>query len=163
MKKVRAIGLVGLAPAMVGVAGPAANAAALATHSSPGGSAKTVSLLRGAPAPASPLVNCGYGREQYATSTHTHFTAHISYSHRCIFEVQGILSKVQTGLTERIRYYSYNGTRVLQKYIGGNIVNGITSWTSFPEVYAYQVCEALVANGNHNDVKYGPVCEKATS
>ena len=74
-----------------------------------------------------------------------------------------MLDHEQTGLTERIRYYSYNGTRVLQRYIGGNIYNGITSWTSFPGVYAYQVCEALVANGNHNDVRYGPVCEKATS
>jgi hypothetical protein len=162
MKKVRAVGLAGLAPMVVGFAfPPTANAMATAMHS-PGNGAKTVSLRQGERAQAS-LADCQYGRVQYATSTHAHLTAHISYSHRCIAMQRAILDRDQTGLTERTRYYSYNGTRELQTYTGGNLLNGSTSWTTFPEIYAYEVCQALVANSNHNDVKYGPVCEKATS
>ncbi len=162
MKKVHAVGLVGLAPTVLGLAFPAANVMATATHS-PRNGAKTVSLRLGGRAPLAPLIACNFGREQYATSTHTHLTAHISYSHRCIAEQQAILNRDQTGLTERTRYYSYNGARVLQTYTGGNLLNGETSWTTFPDVYAYEVCQALVANSNHNNVKYGPVCERATS
>ena len=162
MKKVRAVGLVGLTPAVMGLALPAANATAAVAHS-PRNGAKTVSLKQAGQAQAVPLVQCKYGREQYATSTHTHLTAHISYSHRCIAEQVAVLTKQQTGLTERTRYYSYSGTRVLQTYTGGNLLNGQTSWTTFPNVYAYKVCQALVANSNHSDIKYGPVCETATS
>ena len=161
MKKVRAIGLAGLAPMVMGFALPGANAAAAATHS-PRNGTKTVSLLQSERTQA-PLAGCHYGRAQYATSTHTHLTAHISYSHRCIDMQRAILDRDQTGLAERTRYYSYNGARELQTYTGGNLLNGSTSWTTFPEIFAYEACQALVANSNHNDIKYGPVCEKATS
>jgi len=161
MKKVRVLGLVGLAPVAMGAVLPAVNASAAATHS-PRAGTKTVSLMTDERA-ESPLASCKYGRVQYATSTHTHLTAHISYSHRCIDMQRAILNKDQTGLAERTRYYSAGGTRELQTYTGGNLLNGSTSWTTFPEIFAYQVCQALVLNTNHNSVKYGPVCEDATS
>lgn len=162
MKKVRTLGLVGLAPTVMGLAFPAADARAPATHS-PRTGAKTVSLWQGGQPRTAPLASCTYGRAKYATSTHAHLTAHISYSHRCIDKQEALLDHDQTGLTERTRYYSFNGARELQTYTGGNLLNGSTSWTTFPEIYAYQVCQALVANSNHNLVRYGPVCEKATS
>jgi hypothetical protein len=162
MKKVRALGLVGIAPTVMGFAFPAANAMATATHS-PRNGAKTVSRWQVERAQSAPLVNCSYGRVQYATSTHAHLTAHINYSHRCIARQEALLDRDQTGLTERTRYYSYNGVRELTTWTGGNLLNGSTSWTTFPNIYAYKVCQALVANSNHNDVKYGPVCETATS
>jgi hypothetical protein len=161
MKKVRVLGLVGLAPVAVGVALPGANASAAVTHSSKVGT-KTVSLIKDERA-ESPLASCNYGRVQYATSTHAHLSAHISYSHRCIRLQRAILDRDQTGLTERTRYYSGGGTRELQTYTGGDLLAGETSWTTAPEIFAYQVCQALVLNTNHNSVKYGPICEDATS
>jgi hypothetical protein len=162
MKKVRAIGLIGLAPAAaVGLALPAANATAAATHSA-GNGAKKVSLWQGHQAQA-PLVTCGYGHFRYATSTHGYLTMEISYSHRCIAAQDAYLSRRQTGLTERIRYYSYYGTREAQYWRPGTIEVSYTYFVSQPNIYAYQVCEALVANSNHNNVKYGPVCADATS
>jgi hypothetical protein len=161
MKKVRAIGLVGLAPTVMGLGLPAAHGAQTATHS-PRNGAKTVSLLRDGRTQG-PLAACAYGRVQYATSARDHITAHISYSHRCIDRQEVLLNKEQSGLAERVRYYSYNGTRELQQFNRGYFVKGETSWTTYPEIFAYEVCEALVANGNHSDVEYGPVCEDATS
>jgi hypothetical protein len=157
MKKVRAVGLVGVAPAVVGLALPTAHGVTAAASTKTG--AKTVSLLR----TQAPLASCTYGRAQYATSVHDHLTAHISYSHRCVDRQEAVLDHAQSGLAERVRYYSYDGTRELQQFNAGHIDNGITSWTTFPEIFAYEVCEALVLNGNHSSVKYGPVCEDATS
>jgi hypothetical protein len=161
MKKVRALGLVGLAPTAIGFAFPAANAMATATHS-PRNGAKTVSLWQRERAQA-PLVNCGYGHANDATSTHGYLRGQISYSHRCIAAQEAYLNRRQAGLTERIRYYSYNGTRVHSAWRPGTIENFSTYFLSFGNIYAYLVCEALVANSNHNNVKYGPVCERATS
>lgn len=161
MKKVRALGLVAVAPTAVGLAFPAANAAAV-THSPQNGS-KTVSLQHGARAPDVPLVTCGYGRVRDATSTGGHLREQISYSHRCIGGQEAYLNKRQAGLTERVRFYSYNGARETSRWRPGTIEVSSTYFVSFPNIYAYEVCQALVANTNHNDVKYGPVCEKATS
>jgi hypothetical protein len=163
MKKVRAVGLAGLAPMVVGFAfPPTANAMATASTHSPGNGAKTVSLRQGVRA-QSPLVTCGYGHAKDATSTHGYLEGQISYSHRCIAGQEAHLFKRQTGLTERTRFYSYNGAMEKTTWNGGTIEAFSTYFVSFPEIYAYEVCQALVANSNHNDVKYGPVCQKATS
>jgi hypothetical protein len=162
MKKVRAVGLVGLPATVMGLALPTANAAAAVAHS-PRNGAKTVSLTHGGQAQASPLVACAYGHLKDATSTHGHLKGQISYSHRCIAGQGAYLNKRQTGLTERARFYSYGGTRVGQTWNAGDILTSSTYFLSFPNIYAYKVCQALVANSNHSDVKYGPVCETATS
>ena len=163
MKKVRVAGLVGLAPTVMGLALPAAAHATAAVAHSPRNGAKTVSLARGGQAQASPLVACAYGHLKDATSTRGYLRGQISYSHRCIAGQVGYLDKRQTGLTERARFYSANGTRVGQTWHGGDILTSSTYFLSFPNIYAYKVCQALVANSNHSDVKYGPVCETATS
>jgi len=163
MKKVRVLGLVGVAPTAIGLAVPAANAAAAVTHS-PRDGAKTVLLWHG-DAPQVPLVNCGAGRHQRATSTHGHLTGSIMYSGRCINFQSASLNTPQRGLTERTRFYSRDGTLERTTWQEGHIhyFGGYTSFKSYPNLNAYEVCEALVANSNHNNVKYGPVCEKATS
>jgi hypothetical protein len=161
MKKVRVLGLVGLAPVAVGVALPGANASAAVTHSAKVGT-KTVSLTHDERA-ESPLITCGYADVKDHTSTHGYLTGQISYSHRCIGGQTARLGKRQTGLTERIRFYSKNGTRLHSNWTQGTIHTSSTYFLSFPNIQAFQVCQALVANSNHNVVKYGPVCEDATS
>ena len=161
MKKVRALGMVGLVPVM-GLAFPAANGTAPVTHNPRTGD-KTVSLWPGGRARSAPLVTCGARLFKYGTSTHGHLTGNISYSHRCIGGQVARLNLRQAGLTERARFYSRNGARELQTWNAGTIEVSSTYFHSFPNIYAYQVCEALVANSNHNLVKYGPACETATS
>jgi hypothetical protein len=166
MKKVHVLGVVGVAPivAGLGMAIPAANASTTAGHG-PRDGVKTVSLRHRDAPQAAPLNNCGAALEQEATSTHGHLRGLIHYSHRCINQQYVSLKETQTGLTERARFYSYDGTRELQTWNAGgiHIIGGYTSFGSYPNVNAYEVCEAIVLNSNHNDVKYGPVCEKATS
>jgi len=162
MKKVRVVGLVGLAPTVLGFAFPAANVMATATHS-PRNGAKTVSLSQVERAQAVKLVNCGYGHVKDATGTIGHLKGQISYSHRCIAGQEAYLNRRQAGLTERTRFYSYHGTRVATTWNAGTIETSSTYFISFPNIYAYEVCQALVANSNHNKVKYGPACETATS
>ena len=164
MKRVRyAIGAIGVAPAL-GLMMPAANAAATVPQA-PGSAGKTVSLQHRLAAQPVPLVNCASGRRQDATSTHGYMTASIAYSHRCINCQYVGLAKTQTGLTERTRFYSYKGALERTTWQEGHIhqLGGYTSFQSYPNLNGYEVCEALVANGNHNDVKYGPICERATS
>jgi hypothetical protein len=161
MKKVRAVGLVGVAPAVVGLAIPVAHGAPAVTQS-PRNGAKTVSLIRTDRSEA-PLVTCGYGRITDKTSTRGYLETQISYSKRCIGGQEAYLFKRQAGLTERIRFYSANGAREASYLRGGTIHVSSTYFVSFPNIYAYEVCAALVANGNHSDVEYGPVCQDATS
>jgi hypothetical protein len=167
MKKVRILGMVGVAPmvAGLGLAPPAANATAAAVTHSPRNGAKTVSLWHGEAPQAVPLINCAAGRHQEVTSVHGHLRGLIEYSHRCINRQYASLNKPQRGLTERTRFYSFNGTLEHTTWRGGgvHIIGGFTDFGSYPNLNAYEVCEALVANSNHNNVKYGPVCEKATS
>jgi hypothetical protein len=161
VKKVRALGLVGLAPVAMGFALPAQNAMAAATHS-PRTGAKTVSLIGDGRSQA-PLITCGFNHVKRNTSTRGYLTGQISYSHRCIGGQTATLGKRQAGLTERIRFYSKNGTREHSYLEPGTIETSTTYFLSFPNIEAYQVCQALIANSNHNVVKYGPVCEDATS
>lgn len=166
MKKVHVLGVVGVAPivAGLGLAVPAANAATAMTHGARDG-VKTVSLRHGEASQPVPLVTCGAGRKQTTTSIRGYFKGEIHYSGRCINQQYASLDRPQRGLTERTRFYSYNGTMERTTWHAGgvHIVGGYTSFGSYPNLNAYQVCEALVANSNHNDVEYGPVCEKATT
>jgi hypothetical protein len=156
MKKVRyALGAVGAVPAL-GLMLPAANAMPAAPHVTKGAS-KTVSLGHG----SRPLVGCGHGHTKYTQKGP--LGGQIGYSGTtCIHSQWAILYKKQTGLTERARFYSGGGYLERTTWQAGKISTSHTTFfSSVPNLNARQVCEALVANGNHNDVKYGPVCETA--
>jgi hypothetical protein len=153
-KQVRyALGAAGVMPAL-GLLAPAANATAAVTHS-PRSGTKTVSLLN----TNEPLVNCGHNHAKHASNGP--LAAGIGYSGTvCVHSQWAELDKFQTGLTERVRIYSGGGFLVRTAWQAGkDIDNQFTLFSSIPNSYAHKVCEALVANGNHNDVKYGPVCE----
>lgn len=64
-------------------------------------------------------------------------------------------------LAERTRFYSGGGGLERTTWQAGNLGIQSVSWYSYPDMYAHKVYQALVANNNHNDVKYGPVCETA--
>jgi hypothetical protein len=149
------IGAVGAAPAL-GLMVPAAHATA-ATRHAPGDARKTVSLRHG----QTPLISCGHGHTKY--TQHGLLGGQIGYSGTtCIHSQWADLDRHQTGLTERIRFYSAGGSMLATRWQAGKFRTSQTTYfSSVPNLNAHEVCEALVANGNHNDVKYGPVCETA--
>jgi hypothetical protein len=155
MKKVRyaAAAAVGMVPAL-GLMVPAANAATVVTHA-PGNLGKTVSLRH----QAIPMVNCNASHTKTADNNADTFKGYIDYAGQCIRQQGADLTHSQKGLTERTRFYSGGGRLEHTTWQAGHIFRGFTSWYSLPQIYAHEVCEALVANSNHNDVKYGPVCE----
>ncbi|HEY5360641.1 MAG TPA: hypothetical protein VIJ82_23665 [Streptosporangiaceae bacterium] len=128
MKKVRyaAAAAVGMVPAL-GLMVPAANAATVVTHA-PGSPGKTVSLRHRAIrwSTAMPLIQNRQTTMQGADLTHS-----------------------QKGLTERTRFYSGGGRLEHTTWQAGHIFRGFTSWYSLPNIYAHEVCQALVANSNH--------------
>jgi hypothetical protein len=149
MKKVRlAIGTVGvMQAAVVGVAttpGPAAIAAPQRPH-----------------APA--WKNCTYygnGRGAHASSPKGPIQGFMEYSGSCVWSQGLVLGRTQNGLTERVRFRSKGNGLLRSTFQAGYESAGKTFFSSIPDMYAYEVCEALVANSNHNRVIYGPVCEK---
>jgi hypothetical protein len=155
MKKVRyAIGAAGVAPAL-GLMIPAANAATTVTHA-PKQATKTVSLAHG----TIPLLTCHATHSKHALSAHANLDGTIWWSGAlCVHEQQAFLYKHQTGLTERVRYYSGGGALEYTGWQAGHLGFTSTSFSSHPSIYAHEVCQALVLNTNHNTVKYGPVCE----
>jgi hypothetical protein len=160
MKKVRyAIGAVGAAPAL-GLLIPAANAAVPAVQTAQGNVGKTVSVRHHDG--KTPQVNCGSSQVHHTLSTRKIMVGFISYSGNiCVRFQSTLLDRRQGGLTERVRYYSGGGRLERTTWQGGSFINSHeTEFSSFPNMYAHEVCQALVANSNHNDVKYGPVCEK---
>jgi hypothetical protein len=156
MKKVRyAIGAVGIAPALGLMMAPAANAATAATaapHTAKN-AGKTVSLELG----RTLLLNCN--GVHAATNFNNGMSGAIRYSGSCVRSQEAQIHHSQKGLTERVRFYSIHGTRVRETWQAGNIFRGFTSFHSVPNTRAHEVCEALVANSNHANVKYGPACE----
>lgn len=161
MKKVRYVfGAVGMAPAL-GMIAPAINMAAPGAQAGPGRPAKTVSLDHGGTALVNdtPLADCGSRIARVASKGL--LQGYINYSGVCVHSQGATLFKVQTGLTERARFYSGAGRLERTTWQAGRIwsSSGVTRFGSVPNSFAHKVCEALVANGNHNDVKYGPVCE----
>jgi hypothetical protein len=155
MKKVRyAIGAVGIAPALGLMMVPAANAATAVPHTAKD-AGKTVSLELG----RTPLLNCSGAHA--ASNVNNGLNGYIYHTGSCVRSQQAILYHSQKGLTERIRFYSIHGARVRETWQPGAIFRGFTSFHSVPNIKAHEVCEALVANSNHANVKYGPACEFA--
>lgn len=158
MKKVRVFGVIGLAPTAVGLAFPTANAMAATIHS-PKNADKTVSIERA----RTPLITCASHHSKSAASVKNgiEFVGNIIYSGQCVHVQTAVLrlKHLQTGLAERVRYYSGGGARIRQTYVGGGESGASIQYFSYPNTYAHQVCEAIVPNNNHNDVKYGPLCE----
>jgi hypothetical protein len=153
MKKVRyALGALGALPAL-GLLAPAANAATTATHA-PRTTGKTVSLSH-ADAPA---IVCGH------TANNGNFalgiSGHIGYQQQCVHSQVGRIFTRRTGLAERVRMYNGSGRRIFQTFTAGTLGANSTHWSSFPNIPGvHQVCQAIVPNGNHANVLYGPVCE----
>jgi hypothetical protein len=157
MKRVRyAIGAVGIAPALGLMMVPAANAATAAPHTAKD-AGKTVSLQHG----RTPFLNCGGGTTTSNLAASDQLYGYIRHSGLCVHSQQAIIYHSQKGLTERVRFYSIHGALVRTTWQAGHIFRGFTSFYSIPNTTAHQVCEVLVANSNHNNVKYGPACEYA--
>ena len=154
MKKVRTLGVVGLAPAAIVATIPAANAAIMPPRS-PGNAVKTVSLESG----MRPLVNCGNRHNNSTVSADGHFRAIIEYSGVCVWGQAAKLFKRQTGLTERVRFYSGGGALERTTWQAGTISGSQTIFSSLPNMNAHKVCQALVENSHRSVVKYGPLCE----
>ena len=76
----------------------------------------------------------------------------------CVAYQQARLDFAQTGYAERIRLRNTANVIVFSRYLAGTIQGNATYWSSRPNRYAYQVCAALVPNGNHGRVVWGPVC-----
>lgn len=155
MKKVRlAIGAVAAVPAMAMMVTTAnvtpANAATTA-HAAK--SAKYVPQTH-----AGPLTVCGSASQREADSVKGLWGT-IIFTGSCIRYQSAHLAFEKSGLAERIRYRNKANGIIASKFIGGHYQSGGTQWHSSPNIHAYQVCEALVANGNHNDVVYGAICE----
>lgn len=150
-----AVGAVGVVPAF-GLMIQAANPVGPAPHPA-GKQGKIVSLQHS----KTPLVNCGTRHIASDKSANGHLHGAINFSGLCVHSQWASLNKDQTGLTERTRFYSGNGKLERTTWQAGKIFSSIplTRFVSVPNSYAHMVCQALVANGNHNDVKYGPVCE----
>jgi hypothetical protein len=161
MKKVRlALGAAGVAPAALGLMmAPTVNAA-------------TVS--RQVPqAPTSSGVSPGTAHHCPATAgTHARnatsgpLTGTLHYAGDCVTRVKAVLDFPQRGLVERVRFRSVNGGLNTTKWVKGCIggydycsPSGDTIFSSSPQIYAHQVCEAITLSANHNNVVYGPVCE----
>jgi hypothetical protein len=172
MKKVKyVIGAVGAWPALALMI-PAATAANAATPEAANANAATRLAAQNAPRAAGktvavdqdkiPLINCAKAHQKITLSTHANLSGSIWYSGTlCIARQGAFLYKRQTGLTERVRFYSGGGALERTTWQAGNLGTGSTSFWSDPNMYAHKVCQALVANSNHNNVKYGPVCETA--
>jgi hypothetical protein len=153
MKKVRyAIGAI---PVIALIPAAAAHAAVAPAQSAPSNT-KAVSLRHTGLTPAVPAVDCGSGHHVSRTQGDLH--GEIVYSGVCVLWQYLRLNHDQTKLTERTRYYSGGGALERTTWQTGRIGDNSTSFSSFPNVYATEVCQALVANSNHNDVKYGPMC-----
>jgi hypothetical protein len=107
-----------------------------------------------------PLINCGHNHAETVSSDGGLFQAHIGYSGTCIHSQWALLNRKQAGLIERVRFYSVDGAVVATNWQTAKFISSReTFFSSIPNVTAHEACEALVAKSNHNDVKYGPVCE----
>jgi hypothetical protein len=153
MKRVRLMaGAAGIAPLALALAPAAPHAAtAPASHTksvrSAGPAAKTPKIFN----PLCAIIdNSAHKGIFYAG-------AEWSLSGGCMANQRAVLLAEQTGLADRIRDYA--GTvRTRQVYIAGVIGSGKTAWSYQDSAPGSETCQALVANSNHNVVRYGPVC-----
>lgn len=151
MKKVRyALGAATLAPAVGLVAAPAAHAADIHPQvAKPSG--KQVGIR--------PLVTCGTNDAKSVISKKGYLSAFVQYDGNCLGAQTTWLEKSQTGLAERVQYYSGGGALEQTYYRAGTILSGNIMYSSRPNAEGvHKVCFAIVPNNNHNDVEYGTIC-----
>jgi hypothetical protein len=157
MKKVRVLAsAAGLAPLALALAPSAAHAATTASN------AKTVRIDVTTAGIAH--AECGVNA---AASGHGAgpIRGVIQYNGSCVGFQQVSIGGHIPGLTERVRFWK-NSALLTTKWVNPGtfktLSNGAleTSFKSSPYEHVSMVCEALVANSNHADVKYGPVCER---
>jgi len=162
MKKVRlALGAAGLAPAALGLMMAPTAAAATVSRQVP--RAPTSSGVSPGTAHHCPVETGTHSR----TATSGVLTGTLHYAGDCVTRVKATLGISQRGLVERVRFRSVNGGLNATKWVPGCVYGnpwcgvppGETVFNSAPQIYAHQVCEAIVLSGNHNNVVYGPVCE----
>jgi hypothetical protein len=158
MKKVRYVaGAIGVAPALGLMLAPAAQAAPAAGHTAPS-AAKRVSL---APTrPATTATECELGSAHSGNGDD--MNADIFASGHCVAYEEDFLAFRQSGLTERVRYYGPGGKEIHQSFVHGHFItesgHTFTEFNTAVSVHdVYTAWFALVANGNHNDVEYGPI------
>lgn len=147
MKKVRlAVGSAMAAAGLMAVPVAAAHAA--------GTAGKTT--LGDAPG-ALPNAACGVANSTDAFSPNLGFYGYIAFDGECVHYQGAVLTHEQTGLTERVRFYT-SGRLTATYRNAGLIKSGHTLFASYPNRDATMVCQALVANGT-STVKYGQECE----
>jgi hypothetical protein len=104
-----------------------------------------------------PATDCPVNAQTSALSTHRHLLGGIGFAGECVAWQGATLDHSQTGLTERVRFYT-SGKQTRQVRLPGLVSDGHTFFGSYPKYNATFVCQALVANGT-SKVQYGPVCE----
>ena len=153
MKKVR-LAFAAAAPVLGLAAAPAAHAA---TTSANGRTGTTTSGRHAAG--ATPDVVCYSQNVRSAFNPSGTLRAEIIFGgNSCVAYQQARLDYAQTGYEERVRYWTKNNTLITSHYLAGDISGNATYWSSRPDRYAYQICAAIVPNGNHGKVVWGPVC-----
>jgi len=148
MKKVRLAFAAAAVPVLGVVAAPAAHAATI-TADTPGTATQVTT----------PDLICSQTYVRAAFNPAGTVRAEIIFGgDSCVAYQQLRLDYGQPGYQERIRLRNTKNQVVFSDYIGGTISGNATYWSSTPNRYAYEVCGALVPNGNHNKVVWGPVC-----
>jgi hypothetical protein len=104
-----------------------------------------------------PDAACNIINSSEAFSPNLKFYTYIAFAGECVHYQGAVLTHAQTGLTERIRFYT-SGRLTKTDKIPGYIKSGHTLFASYPNYNATMVCQALVANGT-STVKYGQECE----
>lgn len=109
--------------------------------------------------------NCTYYGNGVTVRTYWNGNGHtlmgnIVHSGTCVWQQGAVLNTRQNGLTERARFWS-GSTLLRTTWQAGYEAGNGTYFSSTPDMFAKQVCEALVANSNHNRVIYGPTCQNA--
>jgi hypothetical protein len=162
MKKVRyAAGAIGMAPALGLMLAPAAQAAPGPGHPVQN-QVKRVALMQ----PRREAAAAVCGSSSFRSAMRGDLQAFVFFASdlpHCVGYQEFWLDFRQSGLTERVRYYGPGGKRIAQSFLHGHFVTAsghtVTEFNSTASVHdVYNTCFAAVANGNHNDVEYGPLC-----
>lgn len=99
------------------------------------------------------------GGNPTSTGTNPFLSLDVCFKGYLIYHQSTSLGKQQTGLTDRIRFRTTTGALKKQVFINpGTINDDGTLFQSSPYYSAASICTALVANSNHSDVIYGPLC-----
>jgi hypothetical protein len=162
MKKVRyAAGAIGVAPALGLMLAPAAQAAPAPGHPAQN-QVKRVALTQ----PRRNMTAATCGSSSFHSARRGDLQAFVFFASglpHCVGYQEAFLDFRQSGLTERVRYYGPGGKQIQQSFVPGHFVTAsghtLTEFNRSASVHdVYNACFALVANGNHNNVEYGPLC-----